>query len=153
MTRKKGWLPIAARAHEALAQHHRLLVDQARRDALAAEQHSAQASSALINFFSDWTARRRRGVMDPALDQAYIAFHSQLSHQEAAAQAAHREAQAGLDRAMADLRAVHGTSQMLDDLLARREHEQAVAVGKSELQASTESWLLGNQYQRGKERE
>lgn len=147
MTRKKGWLPIAARAHEALAQHQRLLTDQARRDAIDAEQRRAQASSAVATFSADWSARRRQGAIDPALDHAYIAFHRQLAHQEAAAKDVHREAQASLDQATTDLRSVYGTSQVLDELLARREAEQAVAVGKSELQASTESWILANQHQ------
>jgi hypothetical protein len=147
MTRKKGWLPIAARAHEALVQHHRLLADQARRDAVDAEQHRVQASSAVTALSADWSARRRQGVMDPTLDHAYIAFHGQLSRQEAAAENVHREAQASLDRATAALHSAHGTSQVLDELLARREIEQAIAIGKSELQVSTESWLLANQHQ------
>ena len=153
MTRKKGWLAIAARAHEALAQHHRLLAEQAREDAVNAQTRHSQASSAVATLSTDWSARRHQGVMDPALDRAYIAFHGQLSRQEADADDMHREAQASLDRATTTLRSAHGTSQVLEELLARRDSEHVIAVGKSELQASTESWLLTNQHQQREQSE
>lgn len=147
MKRNKGWLQIAARAQSALAQHHQALAAQARAAATDADQHRSQAREAVTSISVDWFARRQQAVMDPLLDQAYVAFHSQLSHRASKALDQQRNAHACLDGAMADLRSTHGTSSVLAELQARRELELKVAADKSELQALAESWLLAQQHQ------
>lgn len=147
MKRQKGWLPMAARAHEILTHHHRRVADEARQDAAAAEQRSQAALQAETSVKADWAARRRHAAMDPALDQAYVAYHRQLAQQATQLDEEHHAAEITLDRATAELRATHGTHQMLDELITRREREHTVAAGKHELQATSETWLLAKQHQ------
>lgn len=149
MTRhKRGWFALAARAHEALVQYHCLLTDQARKDASHAEQRSRTAAQAVAAVSADWVARRQHAGLDPALDLAYAAYHRQLSQQAAGIRDQHRLAEAQVDHATAELKAAHGMSQVLAELLIRREREQAVTAGKQDLQVVTEAWILTRQHQR-----
>lgn len=142
MKRNNVWLKTAARAHAALTQHRLHVTEQARTAANTAEQRAMAAASDVHELAQGWTARRQRGQVDTSLDQAYADFHRHLAARSALCDEAASQANTTLASVTADLRMAHGTTQVLEEILARRQKEQVVEDTKKELQGLGESWLL-----------